>query len=155
MDTFLAVLRWPQNIQVGELAPDGKSMAHKTTTLELVGVMLPLVMDLKAMTGQAVVCDTDNVGAVETWWKGHSNRDELASTLVRACFHICAAAGVELFVRWIPRNSTEAAVIVDSFSKGSLEHTKHFPSPINLPKPPRTLVRWLKQPRVDLSLIHI
>ena len=152
LDTFLAVLCWPKNIQIGELAPDGKSMAHKTMTLELVGVLLPLVMDLPSMVGQAVVCDTDNIGAVETWWKGHSNADELASTLVRAMFHICAAGGIQLYLRWIPRNSTEAAVIVDSFSKGSLEYATRFPTPIKLPKPPRTLMKWLRQPKVDDDL---
>ena len=61
---FVAVIQWPHNIQVGRLAPDGKSMAHKTTTLELAGLFLPFLTDLHAMVGRAVVCDTDNVGAV-------------------------------------------------------------------------------------------
>ena len=137
---------------MGQHSPDGKSMAHKTTTLELVGVMLPLLMDLHAVAGQPVVCDTDNVGAVEAWWKGHSNGDELASTLVRAMFHLAAAAGVQLYVRWIPRNSTDAALICDSFSKGSFEFVTKLPSPIVLPKPPLSLVRWLKSPKVDDEL---
>jgi len=92
---FAAVVRWPFNIQVGALAPDGKSMAHKTTTLELVGVMLPFLTDLHAMAGRPVLCETDNVGAVCTWWRGHSNTDPLASTLVRALAPVLLRLGLE------------------------------------------------------------
>jgi hypothetical protein len=127
-------------------------MAHKTTTLELVGVLLPLIMDLHVAFGRVVVCETDSVSAVRAWWRGHSHKDELASTLVRAMFHITAAAGIQLYLRWIPRNSTPAAAAVDSLSKGSMEVLSTLPPCFTLPPVPRSLVSWLEEPCVDDGL---
>ena len=138
---------------MGKKAPDGKSMAHKLTTLELIGALMPLVMDFQAMAGQPVVCFLDNIGAAWCWKKGHSNKDELASTIVRAMAHVAAAARIELFVEWIPRNSTPDATLCDSLSKGSLRAALHYPDMMaNLPSPPKVLMDWLKDPRVDDSL---
>ena len=104
--TFLGVIKWPWNIQTVALAPDGKSLGHKTTTLDLVVVMLPFVMNSDFMVGCPVVCYTDNVGVVCIYASGHSNKNELASTLLKAISVITSVLGVRLWVEWVTRNST-------------------------------------------------
>ena len=87
------------------------------------------------------------------WRKGHCNGDELASTLVRALSHLVAALGVELFVEWVPRNSTRAAAIGDALSKGVTSVLLGIPDrPALLPRPPSALYDWLKGPSVDDDL---
>ena len=150
---FVSDVKWPLNIQRGFKAPDGKSMAHKTTTLELVGVLLPLLLDSQVVAGRQVLCMTDNAAVVYTWKKGHCNGDELASTLVRALSHLVSALGVELFVDWVPRNSTPAAALVDALSKGDTSALLQIPDrPATLPRPPSSLYSWLKDPCVDDDL---
>lgn len=77
---FVATLKWPNNIQEGFFAPDGKSLAHKTTTLELVGILLPFLTDTDTLLGCPVICYTDNMPATRAFLHGRCNKDELASS---------------------------------------------------------------------------
>lgn len=149
---FLSILQWPDNIQRGCLAPDGKSLSNKLTLLELVGVTLPFMMDNHALAGRHVLCETDNFGTYSVWWNGHSRQDELSTTLVRALFHLVAASGSTLYVAWVRRNSTTASQWVDSFSKGRLDPFRHIQVPEPLPSPPKAFMSWLRDPKVDDSL---
>ena len=54
-----------------------------------------------------------------------------------------------LYVTWLPRNSTRAACIVDSLSKGSLEAAMIPGFPTQFPRLPRAFRDWLRNPRID------
>ena len=151
----LAVTRWSKAINEGRKACDGKSLACKTMTLEMLGPFLPLVTDTANVIGKAVVVHVDNMGCHYAWKAGYSNQDVLATTLVKALGHLEAAMGLTLFIEHVPRCSTPEAVIVDSLSKGDLSPLEFLIKNSNfqpLPRVPNALLRWLQDPVPDEDL---
>ena len=151
----LAILRWSKAINEGRKACDGKSLANKTTSLELLGAVLPLVTDTANVLGKSIVVHVDNIACHYVWKAGYSNQDPLATTIVKMISHLTAAMAVTLFIEHVPRCSTPEAIIVDTLSKGDLSPlvylTKHAGFQV-LPRIPQALLNWINNPIPDEDL---
>ena len=151
----LAILRWSKAINEGRKACDGKSLGNKTTSLELLGAVLPLVTDIENILGKSVVVHVDNMACHYVWKAGYSNQDPIATTIANMISHLTAAMAVTLFIEHVPRCSTPEALIVDTLSKGDLSPlvylTKHAGFQV-LPRIPQALLNWIKDPIVDDNL---
>ena len=83
-------------------------------------------------------------------------RDVLSSCIVKAIYQLGAAAGCSIYTMHIPRRSDEGSCVVDDLSKDdNIRHIVNIIGVDNIlsgwrfPRPPRSLMRWLRQPFVD------
>ena len=109
-------MRWPKNIQRGEL--------KSTCALELVAALLAVCTDIPTLARKPVVIFVDNISSCLAWRRGYSKSDEIATTLVKALFYVCAASRITLFTAHVPRRSNPESIIADDLSKGTVD--KHL-----------------------------
>ena len=145
---------WPAWLQAGLPGPEGTALNAQLQTLELVGPLLGMSSLPELCRNRPIVFKIDNMSAVYTWRKGYSNKDRLATTLVKALYDLSRFLNCSVFVQKIARCSTPEATAADCLSKGDWDEFFRL-CPMSPPGPariPRTLLRWLQAPRVDLSL---
>ena len=151
----LAIMRWSKAINEGRKAADGKQLANKTTALELLGAVLPLVTDTANIIGRYMVVHVDNVACHYVWKAGYSRQDSIATTVAQMIGHLTAAMAVTLFIEHIPRCSNPEAVIVDTLSKGDLSPLVYLTMEAGftvLPRIPQALLNWIRDPVIDEGL---
>ena len=122
--------------------------------LELCGPLVALAVGASRWMNGPVVFKIDNQSGVYTWRKGYSNKDSLASTVVKAIYDLGRHLNCSVFISKVARCSTRGAIAADCLSKGDFsEFFRISPeSPVDPVRIPSTLVRWLTWPVVDLSL---
>jgi hypothetical protein len=128
-------------------------LGDKTTTLELVGVLLPLLLCPDRLTNQHVVLQVDNMGAVWGWEKGYVAGDNMASILIRCIVVLSARLGSVIHVTHLPRVSDWEARVADrlSRSKTTTPMDRCLLSHYNL-SIPECFLSWLSHPSEDWSL---
>ena len=89
----------------------------KTTSLELVGMIIPLLYLGNVLAGQHVVWRVDNIGCYYICNKGYSTKDNLASIRARLISLISAKFAIVLHIQHLPRLSTWEATLVDRLSR--------------------------------------
>ena len=98
------------------LQSNGKSLiANTTSTLEALGLLVPLVIHPSRLAGEAVHFRIDNLAVVWAFRKKRSD-DKLTETLIRAADLAAGAMGNRLFVSWMPRRSSRSTVIADDLT---------------------------------------
>jgi hypothetical protein len=115
---FLGRGIWPEAVYTAR-DEKGARLASKMTTLEAVGLLLPLLSVPGALAGHHVVLGVDNLGVVYGWQNGGCKGDRWASVLIRALHIIAAYLGCTVHVRHTPRLSSAAAVMADSLTRSS------------------------------------
>ena len=134
----------------------GVKLYHKTTTLELVGMLGVLLLAPNIVRGRNVVHVMDNLASTLAWERGRSISDPWATVIVRAIAHICAELDITLFAEWRPRRSSRETVAVDDLSHDCCESltAEELKSYIEEPMLtfPDPLLAWLKEPRRDHDL---
>jgi hypothetical protein len=145
---------WPKHF-ISE-STDGKKCKYgeKSSTLEMIAIVLPFLLIPEQLFNQQIVLKTDNMACVF----GHQNRllkgDESASIFVRAVHLICAYLGSILHVEHIPRCSDWGSEVADNLSR---EETTGFLESRMLTrwkslKIPKELENWLQAPTEDWDL---
>ena len=130
-------------------------VADTTTTLESLGILLPMVTDPFRCVGRNIQVLIDNIAVVFNFKKRRSN-DKLAHTIIRASYLIAGALACKLFVTWIPRRSDRESVIADDlthmdfstsidFDQHACTRVQDFPLPI---------AEWMRNPSHDRDLGH-
>ena len=145
---------WPAWLQAGLPGPEGAALNAQLQMLELCGPILGMASHPEVCRNKAMVFRLDNMSAVYTWRKGYSNRDKLATTLVKALYDLSRYLNCSVFITKVARCSTVAAAAADCLSKGDWDNFfKLSPaSPAGPARIPVTLVKWFSAPRVDLAL---
>ena len=80
----------------------GSLIADTTSTLEVLGLLIPFAIHPSRLAGKAVHVRVDNLAVVWAFKKKRSD-DRLAETIVRAADLVAGAMGSRLFVSWEPR----------------------------------------------------
>ena len=130
-------------------------VADTTTTLESLGILIPMITNPHRCAGKALHIFIDNIAVVFSFKKRRSN-DKLAHTIIRASYLIAGALACKLFVSWTPRRSDVESVIADdlthmdfsttlSLDPHSYRSVQPFPPPIR---------EWMKHPSYDRDLGH-
>jgi hypothetical protein len=115
---FLARGIWPAAVYE-TVDEKGARLAFKMTTLETLGLLLPLLSVPTLLAGQHVVLGVDNIGVVFGWQNGGCKGDRWASVLIRALHVVASYLGCTVHVTHVPRLSTAAAVMADSLTRSS------------------------------------
>jgi len=151
---FCARITWPAYFLLK--AKDEKKRAYgcKSTTLELIGVLLPILTVPHLLQGREICLHVDNLATVYGWENRAVAKDSSASVLIRALHLIATFLGCIVHVTHLPRMSSPNARLADRLSrkctttgrdKAKIRHALK-------PKIPRALRRWMEAPRADWNL---
>ena len=149
---FCARLTWPTSFLL--TARDGRGRAYgcKTTTLEILAMILPFLTIPHLLAGRHVVLQVDNAAAVYGWQRRHVSHDASASILLRALHLIGSFLACYIHVVHVPRVSTPSSKIADSLSRLSTSDTsavrRSLLQVVQRP-PPAILFAWLLRPSED------
>jgi len=97
----------------------GAALASKTTMLETVGLLLPLLTAADEVKGRNIVLGVDNMAVYFAWVNRSSKEDQLASVLMRALHIVAAYLECRVFVEHVPRCTTPASILADSLTRES------------------------------------
>jgi hypothetical protein len=154
-DTILAFqFWWPK--QFISIARDSKNcrFREKSSTLEMIALVLPLVLIPEVLSGQHIVIKTDNLSCVYGIQNKLMKGDETASIFIRSVHLVCAYLGSVLHVEHSPRCSDWGSSVADSLSRkvttGFLE--QRMLSRWEHLKIPEVLATWLNNPTNDWEL---
>jgi hypothetical protein len=143
---------WPAWLNGGGSNSDGVRFDSKLTCLELLGPLALLVSCADVVAGGHLRVFVDNQGAVDIYKKGHSTKCLYSASIAKAIYEVAEAIGATVSVEKIRRCSDRGSYTADMLSKGNLaEGRRMLPLREPMREVPYSLVRWLKDPRVDMS----
>ena len=151
---FWFYVPWPRCINAGLAVEGGRRLSWKLSFLELMGPLFVVAAGADLCRGKDVRVWVDNAGSVHIYRKGYSTACPRTSTVARAAHVVASGLGCRLYVSKIRRCSTPGAVLADTISKGSLKRfAREWDGPLpDAAKIPRSLLRWLQNPRPDAGL---
>jgi hypothetical protein len=151
---FLACGIWPTAVY-NAVDEKGARLASKMTTLETLGLLLPLLSVPALLAIKYVVLGVDNIGVVFGWQNGGCKGDRWASVLIRALHVVASYLRCTVHVTHVPRLSTAAAVVMaDSLTQSSTVTAEVWAQTARAVTygPPLALWEWLADPSDDWHL---
>jgi hypothetical protein len=97
----------------------GKRFGNKTATLEMIGLLLPLLLIPESLKNIHIRMFMDNMSYVFGMKDGYVKNDEYASILIREAYLISAYLGSVLHVIHSPRRSSWETTPADNLSRES------------------------------------
>jgi len=151
---FANQLVWPKNFIL--LATDewGVRFGDKTTTLETIGLLLPMILCPHLFKNQHIVMKVDCLGTVFGMKNRAAKGDISASVFIRAVYLIAAYLECVLHVDHLPRISDWGAEVVDRMSRRSTttrQDDKKLRS-FEQHRLPSCMIDWFHNPFTDWSL---
>ena len=146
---FVAILRWPDHLLFSAKDWRGTDFGHKSSTLEMLGLILPFLGCPNRIRHRHVVLQVDNLAVVKAWERRLCRNDPETSCLIRALHILEGFLECVIHVAHCPRMSTPEATLADHLSRAStttlkdrkeIEHLRVF-------SPKGSLTRWLKNPK--------
>ena len=134
----------------------GHKAFSKSTALEALGFLVPLLKDPARFISTHTLVVTDNAAAVLIFKKGYSKGDSWATTICRAARIVAAALCCKLEVKWERRRSSRASRIADNLTHNLLEELDDSEidaylegDSVTFPLP---ILQWMSDPKPDYSL---
>jgi len=151
---FCARVTWPTFLLLHARDERDKAYGCKSTTLELVGLLLPILTIPHVLQGREVCLHVDNIAAVYGWENRGVKNDTSASVLLRALHIISSYLGCTVHVLHLPRMSTPVARLADRLSR---RRTTTYLDKRRIrralrPPIPSALQKWLADPKTDWDL---
>jgi hypothetical protein len=145
---------WPKPFITTAMDNKGKRFGNKTTTLEMIAILIPFLTVPEKLGNCHIRKHTDNMACVFGCKDGYVKNDEYASILIRALYIISAFLGSAIHVEHCPRRSSWEAATADNFTR--LKTTTFLENQIlsrflhlQIPSP---LSSWLVNPSNDWQL---
>ena len=110
-------LSWPVELMTTLRDECGVLYGHKSTTLESMGLLLPLLTFPERVCGRNVVIFVDNIAVVYKWAKGLVNKDRTAFEVLKAVQYLTGFLEVTLHEEHMPRMSSPLAAVADELSR--------------------------------------
>ena len=150
---FMCRGSWPPEIRTGK-DEKGANFASKMTTLELVGLFLPLLSVPKSVQGRNLVLGVDNVSVVFGWENKSVKGDKSASALIRALHLLSCFLECRIFVRHVPRLTSRESFLADCLTRESTAKPEVWEAlqGAEIHEPPAPLWDWLDHPSMDWDL---
>jgi hypothetical protein len=111
---FSARIIWPAHFLLYARDERDRAYGCKSTTLEVIGLILPILTIPHILRGREICLHVDNLAVVYGWENRGAKRDHSASIFLRALHIISAFLGCIVHVHHIPRMSTPDARLADS-----------------------------------------
>jgi len=150
---FLCRGQWPDNI-FNDKDEKGAKFASKMTTLELIGLFLPLLTVPDKVRGRNIILGVDNVSVVFGWKNRSVNGDLSASVLIQALHIVSGFLESRILVQHVPRCSSLASIMADNLRRSSTAKSNVWAVMADTEQhsPPAPLWEWLSNPIVDWQL---
>ena len=110
-------ISWPDGLLEKITDEKGRAFGCKSTTLESVGLLLPLLAFPKMVAGKHLVLKIDNTAVLWGWHNGYVKHDESASEVLRSAFYLAGYLGATIHVEHVARVSDELATLADEMSR--------------------------------------
>ena len=151
---FAYQLFWPPGVLSFVFDKKGSCLGNKSTTLEMLGILIPFFVIPEQLINQHVIVKVDNVACFFGWLKRHVTGDVMASILIRALHLVSAYLGCQVHVEHLPRKSTWDANLVDrlSGSRSTTMQDRKLLASFRLPEVPAVLWDWMCNPVEDWDL---
>ena len=132
----------------------GARFGAKTSTLEMIGMILPFILFPSSLKNRHVILSTDNIGCFFGWENMAVKGDVTASILVRSLALMSAKLNCHVYVEHVPRCSTWGSKMADCLSRSETTKgpVKRLLRSFSQPALPLFLTEWLKDPKEDWSL---
>jgi len=145
---------WPETFKKA-LDCKGKSFGNKTTTLEMIGLILPFLLCPHLVKGKHIVLRVDNIGCYYGWNSKAITGDETASIFVRSLLVLSAYLCCYIHVEHLPRMSSWEARVCDNLSRESTTSIsdKKLVDSFGYVCP-SVLSDWLKNPKESWELVN-
>jgi hypothetical protein len=147
-------LLWPKPFITMATDNKRKRFGNKTTTLEMIAILIPFLTIPKKLKNCHIRILTDNMACVFGCKDGYVKNDEYASIFIRALYIISAFLGSVVHVDHCPRRSSWEAVTADNFTRQkttSFLEKQILSRFLHLQIPP-PLISWLSNPSNDWQL---
>lgn len=145
---------WPKDFITLSHDEKGSYIGAKSTTLEMLGILLPLYHDISVIINNTVLLEVDNKAVVFSFKNGRSKMDSWASLILESIMFVAHALPFKLFFQHRPRCSNGPATTADTLSrsdKKGLLLLQDLQIPADSGWPPSILC-WMKKPQMDSSL---
>ena len=132
----------------------GRLWGSKSSALECIGLLIPLVTRLDLLRNKYVILYLDHISLIYAWEKKYCKNDEETSILIR-CLHVLEAfLEAKVFVEQVNRMSNDMAVLVDHLSRETSITGRDLDRIASLPwlSPGGALVSWISNPCLDWNL---
>jgi len=136
---------------------NNKAYGCKSTTLEVIGLLLPILTVPHLLASHELVLHVDNIASVYGWQNRAVKKDSSASILIRALHVISCFLGCIVHVVHLPRMSTPNARLANRLSRQNTTTTMDERRILSAIQPalPAALTRWLAKPCVDWDLPRV
>jgi hypothetical protein len=147
-------LWWPKEFITSSKDNKGIRFGNKSSTLEIIGILLPFILIPTKLKNTHVQVFTDNIACVYGMKDCYVRKDEYAFIFIRAITLISSYLGTVVHTSHTPRRSNWEAEIADNFTRRSTtsfleaQILKRF----NSLTAPEILLDWLKDPSDDWSV---
>ena len=147
-------LPWPKKMIREGRDKDGKRLGCKTTFLEFIGILIPILLFPNLLSGQHVVFETDNMGCVFSWENRKCKNDQLTSILVRCMHLLCYKFRIMAHVKHVPRKSSWESEVVDRMSRTASMRRSDIAllRQFEEHRLPAFFTKWLQEPSEGWSL---
>ena len=81
-------VEWPEGLLTVKTDEKGCLFGHKTTTLESVGLLLPLLAFPDELAGKELIFKVDNVAVLWGWNSGYVKNDETATYVLKSVSYV-------------------------------------------------------------------
>jgi hypothetical protein len=147
-------LQWPDNFIRNATDEKGVRYRDKTTTLEMIGLLLPFLTVPELLKKQHIVFKVDCLGTIYGMMNKAAKGDSSASVFIRAAHLIAAYLECTMHVQHLPRVSDWGAEVTDRLSRSSTMtcQDRKLVRAFRNRGVPGCLLRWFKNPKCDWNL---
>jgi len=145
---------WDDNMISVMKDTKGARFGSKTSTLEMVGLIIPFLIVPELLRNKVVVMTTDNIGCVFGWENKAVKGDITASILVRALSLMSVVLKCSVHVRHEKRKSSWESCLADRMTrkKTTAEQDRKLLKSFSSPNVPSFFRDWLDNPSEDWGL---
>jgi len=151
---FANQFTWPNFFITQARDDSGVRYGDKTTTLEMIGLLMPMLLVPDLLAGHHIRFTVDCFGTVFGMHNRASAGDTSASVFIRAAYLIGAYIGCSIHVQHLPRLSDWGAETTDRLSRRLTTTTQDYKllGSFRNRSVPRCLYAWFEDPKPDYRL---
>ena len=142
-------ISWPETLLQQAKDEKGRFFGCKSTTLESVGLLLPLIAFPDRVAGKNIVFKIDNIAVMYGWGSGYVKNDSTASEILRCAQYLAGFLGTTIFVDHVGRMSDDLAGLADELSRketSTKENGARALSYAEFRRVDSVLLNWLENP---------
>jgi hypothetical protein len=146
--------QWPYNFIQAATDEKGVRYGDKTTTLEMIGLLMPFLTVPELLKNQHIVFKVDCFGTIYGMMNKAAKGDSTASVFIRAAHLIAAYLECTMHIQHLPRVSDWGAEVTDRLSRSSTmtSQDRKLVRAFRNRKVPGCLLEWFENPKCDWNL---